>query len=299
MNDLQIEYFLEVSNSLSFSKAAKNLRVSQPAVSKQVAGLEGELGTPLFKRGSKLLKLTEAGHIYRDHFVRQREDLSNVKKIALKTVAQDWDPLVIGFGWGWTLDNYLADLLRYLQARNDRFQFIIECYEFPHLPRALVDEQVDVILGFSNEIPLLGSLSSHHLTSVPRVLIYSKERFPPGSKPFQPQDFKEELFIVPTSDNEMYVGNLVKSYCKPYGFMPKVQMVGSKDAVIANVANGLGVSVVDYWSIERLPGRVGFVRLNSEHSISVAWKNENRHEALNPFVNQLRDCFAGGVPPAI
>lgn len=47
MNDLQIEYFLAAARNMSFSKAAQELFVSQPAISRQILALEQELGCPL------------------------------------------------------------------------------------------------------------------------------------------------------------------------------------------------------------------------------------------------------------
>ena len=53
MNDLQIEYFLAVAVNQSFTKASKLLYVSQPAISKQIAMLEKELGVKLFQRNNQ------------------------------------------------------------------------------------------------------------------------------------------------------------------------------------------------------------------------------------------------------
>lgn len=53
--------FLLVAESQSFSKAARKLRISQPAVPRQVRQLEEEVGMPLLDRSSKQISLTEAG----------------------------------------------------------------------------------------------------------------------------------------------------------------------------------------------------------------------------------------------
>ena len=64
MNTFQLECFLSVANFLNFSKAAKSLNITQPAISHQINALETELGAKLFFRTSKNVRLTQAGHLF-------------------------------------------------------------------------------------------------------------------------------------------------------------------------------------------------------------------------------------------
>lgn len=61
MLSIAYEAFYEVASHLSFSKAAEALYISQPAVSKQIKKLEGELGVPLFERRGSTILLTTSG----------------------------------------------------------------------------------------------------------------------------------------------------------------------------------------------------------------------------------------------
>ncbi|NDY92609.1 LysR family transcriptional regulator [Ideonella livida] len=54
--------FAAVARHLSFSLAAEELHLTQPAVSRQIRSLEEDLGTPLFVRGTRRIDLTSAGH---------------------------------------------------------------------------------------------------------------------------------------------------------------------------------------------------------------------------------------------
>jgi DNA-binding transcriptional LysR family regulator len=58
-----LQYFIEVTNFNSFSRAAEHLFITQPTISKMIKNLETELGVPLFDRSRKKLALTDAGHI--------------------------------------------------------------------------------------------------------------------------------------------------------------------------------------------------------------------------------------------
>lgn len=61
MRLLQMTYFLTAADAGSITKAAGLLYVSQPALSKQITLLEKEIGTPLLKRQSRGVQLTDAG----------------------------------------------------------------------------------------------------------------------------------------------------------------------------------------------------------------------------------------------
>lgn len=73
----QLEYFLAVAENLSFTKAAEEIHVAQPAISQQIKYLEFVLGLPLFNRDNKKVTLTEAGELFRKHAL---EVLNSVDK---------------------------------------------------------------------------------------------------------------------------------------------------------------------------------------------------------------------------
>ena len=63
----QLHYFLRILELKSFSKAAANLHIAQPALGLQIRKLEDELGVPLLNRHSRGVTPTEAGLILREH----------------------------------------------------------------------------------------------------------------------------------------------------------------------------------------------------------------------------------------
>ncbi len=61
MNDRQLLCFLTVAQTCNFSRAARQLYITQPALSYQIHSLEKELGAELFERSTTYVRLTEAG----------------------------------------------------------------------------------------------------------------------------------------------------------------------------------------------------------------------------------------------
>ncbi|MDR7001961.1 cidABC operon transcriptional activator CidR [Neobacillus niacini] len=63
MDIKHLQYFIEVTNFNSFSRAAEHLFITQPTISKMIKNLETELGVELFDRSRKQMTLTDAGRV--------------------------------------------------------------------------------------------------------------------------------------------------------------------------------------------------------------------------------------------
>lgn len=60
-----LRYFLNVAKEQSFTKAAQQLHITQPTLSRQLAALEEELGVTLFARSGRNITLTEEGILFK------------------------------------------------------------------------------------------------------------------------------------------------------------------------------------------------------------------------------------------
>lgn len=74
MNDFRLKVFCAVARNLSFTKAARELFVSQPAITKHVQELETAFGERLFERRGSRIALTDAGRLLLEHGGRILED---------------------------------------------------------------------------------------------------------------------------------------------------------------------------------------------------------------------------------
>src|SRR5208337_617021 len=81
-----LRYFVAVGEALSFTKAAAQLRVAQPALSRRVQDLEDEIGVDLLKRSPRGVTLTAEGKLFveevRDLLKRADESVNKVRALA-------------------------------------------------------------------------------------------------------------------------------------------------------------------------------------------------------------------------
>lgn len=80
MNVTQLRAFISVVETGSFSAAAKQAGVSQPAVTMQIKALETDVGATLLERGYHRIGLTEAGRALLPHAKRVLEDISRARE---------------------------------------------------------------------------------------------------------------------------------------------------------------------------------------------------------------------------
>ena len=81
-----LRYFLAVAEALNFTKAAKQLRIAQPSLGRQVQDLEDEIGVDLLKRSPRGVTLTAEGKLFleeaRDVLRRADESVKKVQALA-------------------------------------------------------------------------------------------------------------------------------------------------------------------------------------------------------------------------
>jgi len=76
-----LKYFITIGEEQHYGRAARRLRVAQPALSRQIQDLEEELGFPLFDRLPRGVKLSAAGKLFLEDVRRIVVDVILVKCI--------------------------------------------------------------------------------------------------------------------------------------------------------------------------------------------------------------------------
>ena len=146
MNSTQLACFIEVAQHLNFAKAAQNLHLSQPTVSKQIQSLENELGVRLFERSTRSVSLTYAGRRFfpdaRGILIQEQKAVKNLRD--MERCADQ--PLIIG-SYGMELFSYLAEILSPMLREMPNLRPDIINAPYQSLRNALVSHSMDIVIG--------------------------------------------------------------------------------------------------------------------------------------------------------
>ncbi len=149
MNTVQLECFIEVSVCLNFSRAAENLRMTQPAVSHQINSLEAELGTKLFNRTSKNVELTRDGIRFIGPASDALKILGNAKTRIKEKSAKEMLPIGISCRNQQIL-GVLPPILSKLAEEMPSARPIVKVNPFMPVDALMENETIDIIFGLKN-----------------------------------------------------------------------------------------------------------------------------------------------------
>jgi len=288
MNDLQVEYFLAVARNLSFTKTAEEFYVTQPAVSKQISLLEKELELDLFDRTNKTTKLTGAGQLFVKFFEESINGFNHTKSQAKALNQSRIGTIRLACLEGWNISGFFPNILAIFSEKYPNIQIGLECYSVRGLIQALKSDKSDAILTLDDTLDNIEGIQTMVLTEIPKIILYSSKHRLAHKTELEPVDFKNETFFVMSADEVSYAGNLVKSWCEYYGFVPKIQYVRSIESMNACVQNGMGAAISDYWSCARDSVDFQYLKLDTNHKISLAWKKDSKNQKVYVLANELK-----------
>ena len=282
--------FFAIVEEGNISHAAQRLDVAQPALSRQMKRLEETLSVKLFERGSRRIRLTEAGRVFYsrvekilgmvDGTVREITEIGSGDKgsIRLGTItssgAMILPELMAAFHKRYpnvTFEIWEGEGARILELLDNR---LIEIA----ITRTQVDNLIYESLVLPNE-PLVMVMDKHHScgTKVDEVSLI---------------ELKDQPLIIPLRWKSIFVTN-----CRRLGFEPKITCVS--DSIVQNllmVKMNLGISMVPMSSKTLLTdGNIIYKRLvepeMSTHTV-VAWlKNQTLSTSCLNLITLFKELF--------
>jgi DNA-binding transcriptional LysR family regulator len=287
MDIRQIKNFLLLCETLNFRKAAEQINIVQPALSRQIQLLENEVGALLFNRTKRTVTLTGAGIFFKKEANRILQDLN-------KTIIQTAQ-----------MHRGEAGEIRITHASSAMNSvvpsFLVKVkHKWPNL-KTIVQEasnfqQIEMMLARKTDIGIAPNIL------VPpeiRSKILYRENFVlilPGNHPLSKKKFtdlsvlKNETFILPQLATGIGYVEAILQMCQGYGFKPKVAHESTHSiSVLRLVEAGLGISIEPISSVRGVNMNIKLIELKNlpqKAEMILFWLRE-REEELNRFIKMF------------
>lgn len=288
-----LRYFLMVAKEQSFTKAAAQLHITQPTLSRQLAALEEELKTPLFVRGGHSITLTEQGLLLKR---RALEILDLEEKIEEEFKGEKGTVLgniTIGCGEFAAVEILAKMISRYKE-------------QYPFVQITLHTGTADTIMEMMNKglVDIGLFLEPTNTEELDYIRIKDSDRWVVGMRPDDPlakkkRITKEELLDLPLILPERYSiqNELANWFGKDYTSLQIafVSNLGTNAAVMAMHGLGYPVSIegaAKYWREELIVQRPLYPEIRS--NTVIAWRRNLPHaKAVRLFIEQIREYPPG------
>ena len=292
LND-SIRVFLTVVEKKSFSKAAKALFLTQPAVSFQIQMLEEYYGTRLFDRVSRNIILTEAGHLllqYANEMSRLQTDLENEMQDMTSSIR---GKLCIGAST--TIGEYIAPyIMGAYKKKYPQVQMSLEVSNSEDIEAAVHDTALDI--GLVEGPPIGKDLESIPFLEDQLVLITNKDH--PWAKASSISELELDIYSFIFRVKGFGTRMEVELHLKKAGFSVNnlniAMELGSTSAIKAAVESGLGVSIISKWAVkeELKAGILAQVKIKEDDFLRtlriIYHKKKFRTQACEEFLRFLK-----------
>jgi DNA-binding transcriptional LysR family regulator len=287
MDTRQLKNFLVLCDTLNFRKAAEQINIVQPALSKQIQLLEIEVGALLFNRSKRTVVLTEAGIFFKKETNRILQDLN---KTIIRTAQ---------------LHTGEAGEIRVTHASSAMNtvvpSFLVKVkHKWPNL-KTIVQEtsnfqQIEMLLarktdiGIAPNILVPPEINSKILYKENFVLILPNNHSLSKTKFTDLSILKNETFILPQLSTGIGYVESILQICQGFGFKPKVAHESAHSiGVLRLVEAGLGISIEPISSVRGANMNIKMVELKNlpqKVTMTLFWLCE-REEELSRFIEMF------------
>jgi DNA-binding transcriptional LysR family regulator len=291
MELLQLKYFQVVARLENVTRAAEELHIAQPSLSKIIYRLEEDLGVPLFDRVGKRLQLNQFGQTFLRRVERSLNELNDGQRELAELAKLASESLTVGATSARLLPNLLKEYLTHHQHRNFRLYQITNQQE---IQERLMSGEIDICLSF-----LHINLPEIHCEPLTTEEIFLA--VPPGHRladrqSIQLSEVADELFISLTT--ECGLRTITNDFCLQAGFSPSIAFeVNSLEVVAKLVKFGLGVAFLpaylQHTSISDFPIQLHIEDSACQRTLWLAWlKNRYRSVVVRKFSEFVIEYFS-------
>jgi DNA-binding transcriptional LysR family regulator len=243
INELKVNCFLCLAETLSFTETGKRMYMSQQAVSKHIAGLEADIGARLFARSRSSVALTEYGEQFYRCFKTAKADYERLRARVQSEGFAYASRLRVGYQNWLDLGAAPGAALAALRKDIPSLCLIGERHSPPALAKLLAENALDMIILHKRFLPPDGKLRKRLLIETPMQIVISAEHPLCASA----SDYRALLaapMIIDAFENESEEATLsrARKEAAQYGYAPKEIIVApNRDSVYTTAELGMGM----------------------------------------------------------
>src|SRR6266436_5283022 len=287
-----LRYFVAIGEEQHYGRAARRLRVAQPALSRQIQDLEKELGFKLFERLPRGVRLSAAGKLFLEDARRILREVSEAAVRAGRVASGRSGTLRVGFTENASWRGVVPQSFR-------RFWELQPEAELQLQPSASV-EQTEAIrsgrldAGFVNFMPKSDPELDQLLVAIQHIELAAPKGHPlTRLKKVRLQDLTDAPFIwFPRWPSPAFYDRMMHECYRGGLKSPRIIQEGLNEATILSlVSSGLGVGWVLGTARWRCPETVvvlPVVDLKMPLNLALVWRRDNPSPLLGKFIGDVR-----------
>jgi DNA-binding transcriptional LysR family regulator len=279
-----------VAEHKGFREASRFLHVSQPAISKSLTQLEGELGIELFARSGRTVRLTAQGEVFYKETLLTLQQADHATEAAQRAGRGEFGTLTLAF-CGVATYGFLPRLVQQYKEVQPGVQLMLREMNPPRQEVALLQGEIDAgitRLPFPKKLAV--DLEVKSILREPLlVAVPATHRF--GERRLKFEHLSEEPFILLQRAGAPAVYDAILGLCQKSGFSPKIANEADlMHTLFTLVAAGQGIALVPACVMNLQPPGVRFLRLQHDEykaDLVLAWRKGVQPPTLQAFVGLL------------
>lgn len=287
----QILYFVEVVKAGSYSLAAKQLYISQPALSKAVKNLEQTFGAKLLTQVENRMEPTDVGRVLYEKSQQLIDDYNTLMDSVneVSELKKGWIRFGIPYGLGKLL---LYDMTAAFHQLHPNIELNISGHGSRYIRTAVAEGRLD--LGATIIPPAISAEIDHHVICRDRyfLLVHRAHRLAQQSQ-VSFSELAEENFIM--LNEEFAMTEMTNLNCRAAGFTPKVSMIANRSDFIADMVmknSGIAVIAGGRWRYDGMEELACLDLTDGQTEFDIALvtpKNSYQSFAVRAFLNFAPD----------
>ncbi len=288
----KLNYFLEVARTLNFTKAAENLFMAQPNLSKHIAQMEEEIGVKLFIRTKRSVELSGPGKLLLQELDGIPQQIENAFEQARAMNRGESGRISLGVLEGQEFDHRILEKIQQFSNDFPGVEIVLGRNCFSNLRNGLANGFYDAIITLCFDIESEADINYCPILSQSGGAIAINRNNPLASKEgLSLTDLTEENFVVISPEESPLGYKRFLEECASFGFTPKIaRKLKSIESLLLSVETGLGVALLDHNTRLEKNSDVLIISIPDSPSsdLGLAWRCNDSKAVVTALVEALK-----------